>query len=175
MLKLQCDLYVSTSVNCVSANPTRLSLQQYGTISSILCTTDDGALVTVKPNDKFRRKWKQDIVTIKMIYNVTDNVLEGKQTIRELNILSKCDHPNIIKIIDVLPPDDPKKFTSLYVFGTVLYICFRVSFFLALHLCICLVVSMLHCFCLYLALFTYALQYAECSFVFFSICADFHH
>lgn len=40
--------------------------------------------------------------------------VDTRRILREIMILRKTNHPNIIKFIEVIPPLDPHNFTSLY-------------------------------------------------------------
>lgn len=40
--------------------------------------------------------------------------VDTRRILREIILLKKMTHPNIVKFIEVIPPLDPQNFTSLY-------------------------------------------------------------
>ena len=53
-------------------------------------------------------------VAIKKITEMFGDPVDTRRILREIMILKKMNHPNIIKFIEVIPPLDPENFTSLY-------------------------------------------------------------
>jgi len=45
-----------------------------------------------------------DKIAVKKITNAFDDLLDGKRVLREVKLLRACCHPNIIKIMDMFPP-----------------------------------------------------------------------
>lgn len=54
-------------------------------------------------------------VAIKKIKDVFHNTLDSRRILREIKLLGHFNHPNIIKIVDVLDPPKPKDFRDLYI------------------------------------------------------------
>lgn len=46
------------------------------------------------------------VVAIKRIMNLFDDIIDGKRTLRELALLKRLKHPNIVNLIEVLVPND---------------------------------------------------------------------
>ncbi len=53
-------------------------------------------------------------VAVKKIQNAFDDLIDAKRILREIKILRKLDHENIIKILDILPPQGPD-FEDIYI------------------------------------------------------------
>ncbi|XP_954376.1 Map2 kinase, putative [Theileria annulata] len=54
-------------------------------------------------------------VAIKRIHKVFDDLIDCKRILREIAILNRLDHPNVVKILDILVPDNLETFDVLYV------------------------------------------------------------
>ena len=55
------------------------------------------------------------LVAIKRITNLFRNTVDCKRNLRELAILRRVNHPNIVRLHDVFVPLDPKKFDEIYI------------------------------------------------------------
>ena len=63
-----------------------------------------------------RRLATGDTVAIKKIREVFNNLTDAKRILREISLLSRLTHPNVVKILDILePPKDMAEFRDLYV------------------------------------------------------------
>ncbi|EAN33603.1 Protein kinase domain protein [Theileria parva strain Muguga] len=54
-------------------------------------------------------------VAVKRIHKVFDDLIDCKRILREIAILNRLDHPNVVKILDILVPDNLETFDVLYV------------------------------------------------------------
>ncbi|UKK00255.2 Map2 kinase [Theileria orientalis] len=54
-------------------------------------------------------------VAIKRIHKVFDDLIDCKRILREIAILNRLDHPNVVKILDILVPPNLETFDVLYV------------------------------------------------------------
>lgn len=54
-------------------------------------------------------------VAIKKIKELFDDIIDAKRILREITLLRKINHPNIVKILDILMPKDLKNFQTIYV------------------------------------------------------------
>eukprot|EP01016_Furgasonia_blochmanni_P040233 TRINITY_DN510_c0_g6_i1.p1 TRINITY_DN510_c0_g6~~TRINITY_DN510_c0_g6_i1.p1 ORF type:complete len:492 (-),score=136.14 TRINITY_DN510_c0_g6_i1:154-1629(-) len=54
-------------------------------------------------------------VAIKRLNRLWEDKIDCKRILREVVLLRKMDHPNIIKVVDIIEPEDPKTFDSIYV------------------------------------------------------------
>jgi mitogen-activated protein kinase 1/3 len=54
-------------------------------------------------------------VAIKKLNNIFDDEIDCKRILREICILRELNHPNLISIIEILEPKDPKTFDTIYV------------------------------------------------------------
>jgi mitogen-activated protein kinase 1/3 len=54
-------------------------------------------------------------VAIKKITRLFDDEIDAKRILREIVILKKLNHPNLVRIIEIIPPLDYKTFNSIYV------------------------------------------------------------
>jgi mitogen-activated protein kinase 1/3 len=54
-------------------------------------------------------------VAIKRISHLFDDVSIGKKLLREIAIMGYLDHPNVIRILDIIPPKDPDFFNEIYI------------------------------------------------------------
>ena len=54
-------------------------------------------------------------VAIKRIAKVFDDLIDCKRILREVSILSKLDHPNVVKLVDVIIPGNERSFEELYI------------------------------------------------------------
>jgi mitogen-activated protein kinase 1/3 len=54
-----------------------------------------------------------ETVAIKRMESVLDNIRDARCILRELRILRLCQHPNIIKLRDVIPPTDFNDFNDI--------------------------------------------------------------
>ena len=46
---------------------------------------------------------------------MTDDVIDGKRVLREIQLMRFCDHENIASVRDVLPPTNWEKFEDIYI------------------------------------------------------------
>jgi mitogen-activated protein kinase 1/3 len=46
-------------------------------------------------------------VAIKKIFNLFEDEIDTKRMLREIKILKHLNHPNIVKLYDILEPSDP--------------------------------------------------------------------
>ena len=53
-------------------------------------------------------------VAIKKVLNLFDDKIDCKRVLREVHLLRKLHHPNVVKIYEILDPKDPKRFDSVY-------------------------------------------------------------
>jgi serine/threonine protein kinase len=53
-------------------------------------------------------------VAIKKVSSAFDDVLVAKRMAREIRLLRQFDHPNIVKLLDILPPPSMDKFDDIY-------------------------------------------------------------
>ena len=53
-------------------------------------------------------------LAIKKVAHVCDQIEEGKRILREIRILQFCDHPNILKLVDLVPPRSYSTFEDMY-------------------------------------------------------------
>ena len=60
------------------------------------------------------------IVAIKKIHKVFEDLIDCKRILREIAILNRLSHPNVIAILDIIVPSDLEKFDELFI---VLEIC----------------------------------------------------
>lgn len=54
-------------------------------------------------------------MAIKKFVNIFKDKKHCQRVVRELTILRKINHPSLIKIIDIIQPEDPENFTELCV------------------------------------------------------------
>lgn len=56
-------------------------------------------------------------MAIKKLTNLFNNIPETKRVLREIILLKKCSHPNIVKLVDVILPHDSttEDFTYFYI------------------------------------------------------------
>eukprot|EP00768_Dysnectes_brevis_P007693 gnl/Dysnectes_brevis/658_a726_2867.p1 GENE.gnl/Dysnectes_brevis/658_a726_2867~~gnl/Dysnectes_brevis/658_a726_2867.p1 ORF type:complete len:378 (-),score=132.92 gnl/Dysnectes_brevis/658_a726_2867:110-1243(-) len=54
-------------------------------------------------------------VAIKKVSNLFSHMTDSKRTLREISILKYFSHENIIQLHDILAPEDPRSFNSLYI------------------------------------------------------------
>eukprot|EP00995_Heteronema_vittatum_P008329 NODE_351_length_1446_cov_425.730136_g256_i0.p1 GENE.NODE_351_length_1446_cov_425.730136_g256_i0~~NODE_351_length_1446_cov_425.730136_g256_i0.p1 ORF type:complete len:451 (-),score=-24.08 NODE_351_length_1446_cov_425.730136_g256_i0:93-1403(-) len=67
-----------------------------------------GSVVQVK--DKSGKKY-----AIKRVGQVFDDLIDGKRILREVALLRKLNHPNIVNIIEILKPKNLKTFNEVYI------------------------------------------------------------
>eukprot|EP00830_Metopus_es_P000636 TRINITY_DN10608_c0_g1_i1.p1 TRINITY_DN10608_c0_g1~~TRINITY_DN10608_c0_g1_i1.p1 ORF type:complete len:443 (-),score=88.28 TRINITY_DN10608_c0_g1_i1:93-1421(-) len=53
-------------------------------------------------------------VAIKRIYRVFEDLVDCKRILREINILRRTNHPNIVRLYDIIEPKDIETFDTLY-------------------------------------------------------------
>jgi mitogen-activated protein kinase 1/3 len=53
-------------------------------------------------------------VAIKRMDDIFDDEIDCKRILREITLLRKLKHPCIVNLIEMLPPSDPDKFTTVY-------------------------------------------------------------
>mmetsp|Transcript_33761 Transcript_33761/g.93279 ORF Transcript_33761/g.93279 Transcript_33761/m.93279 type:complete len:437 (-) Transcript_33761:132-1442(-) len=58
---------------------------------------------------------KKQLVAIKRIAHVFDDLVDCKRILREVSILRKLDHPHVVRIFDLLVPSSSRTFEELYV------------------------------------------------------------
>ncbi|KAL0218988.1 hypothetical protein P9112_004641 [Eukaryota sp. TZLM1-RC] len=78
---------------------------------TVLSTLGQGAygiVVCAKDNETNAK------VAIKKINNAFDNPIDGKRTLREIQLLRHLDHENIISLIDIIAPKSYKSFKDVY-------------------------------------------------------------
>lgn len=54
-------------------------------------------------------------VAIKKIPSAFDDVVDAKRIVREVRLLRRLNHMNIIKIVDILPPPSLAEFNDVYI------------------------------------------------------------
>ena len=54
-------------------------------------------------------------VAIKKIKELFDDIIDAKRILREITLLRKINHPNVVKIVDILEPKDLKNFQTIYI------------------------------------------------------------
>lgn len=54
-------------------------------------------------------------VAIKRLNKIFEDTIDCKRILREVTLLRKLNHPNIVNIIEILEPSDPKGFDTIYV------------------------------------------------------------
>lgn len=54
-------------------------------------------------------------VAIKRLNGVFEDLIDCKRILREVTLLRKLNHPNLIRVLDILEPEDPANFENLYV------------------------------------------------------------
>ncbi|ORM39663.1 Mitogen-activated protein kinase 7 [Babesia sp. Xinjiang] len=57
----------------------------------------------------------QRYVAIKRIHKVFEDLIDCKRILREIAILNRLDHPNVVKVLDIVVPTDLDNFNVLYV------------------------------------------------------------
>lgn len=55
-----------------------------------------------------------ETVAIKKISNLFIHLVDSKRTLREISILRYLQHENVVKLLDILVPEDPSNFDDLY-------------------------------------------------------------
>ena len=53
-------------------------------------------------------------VAIKRINNLFEDLIDCKRILREISLLMMLDHPNVIKILDIIEPKDQSNFDTIY-------------------------------------------------------------
>lgn len=53
-------------------------------------------------------------VAIKKLDRIFEDTVDGKRILREIHLLRRMGHSSIVRLIDVLQPDDPESFSTLY-------------------------------------------------------------
>ena len=66
------------------------------------------------PISSFYKANTNELVTIKKISNFYENPSKGKNILKQLSILSFLNHPKVIKLIDILIPEDKEDFQDIY-------------------------------------------------------------
>lgn len=54
-------------------------------------------------------------VAIKRMENIFDDETDCKRILREVTLLRKLRHPFVVDLVEILPPEDPDTFETLYV------------------------------------------------------------
>jgi len=60
-------------------------------------------------------KQSQRVVAIKKIHKVFEDLIDCKRILREIAILNRLNHQNIIQIVDIIIPSDLERFDELYI------------------------------------------------------------
>jgi mitogen-activated protein kinase 1/3 len=53
-------------------------------------------------------------VAIKKMENIFEDEIDCKRILREITLLRKLRHPFVVELIEIIPPTDPKNFTTIY-------------------------------------------------------------
>jgi len=61
------------------------------------------------------RKRKDEPVAIKRIHKAFEDVIDAKRVLREIKILKFFEHENIIELIDIQRPPQPKGYDDVYI------------------------------------------------------------
>uniref|UniRef100_A0A8C4Q663 Protein kinase domain-containing protein n=1 Tax=Eptatretus burgeri TaxID=7764 RepID=A0A8C4Q663_EPTBU len=61
-------------------------------------------------------RWTGEVVAIKKIYNAFRNLTDAQRTFREVIFLKEVDHPNIIKMKDVIPAENDRDIYLIFEF-----------------------------------------------------------
>lgn len=59
-------------------------------------------------------KMSKTKVAIKKVLNVFEDKVDCKRILREVHLLRRLNHPNVVKLYEILEPKDPKLFDSIY-------------------------------------------------------------
>lgn len=62
-----------------------------------------------------KKKSNQQKVAIKRMNNLFEDTIDCKRILREITLLRKLGHPNLIKIIEIIEPEDRDNFDHIYV------------------------------------------------------------
>ena len=54
-------------------------------------------------------------VAIKKMQNIFEDEVDCKRILREITLLRKLRHPCVVELIEILLPEDPVNFTTIYV------------------------------------------------------------
>lgn len=54
-------------------------------------------------------------VAIKRIGQIFEDLIDGKRILREIAILRRLHHPNIVNIVEIVKPENIKSFNEIYV------------------------------------------------------------
>jgi mitogen-activated protein kinase 1/3 len=54
-------------------------------------------------------------VAIKRIGQIFEDLIDGKRILREIAILRRLHHPNIVNIVEIVKPENMKSFNEIYV------------------------------------------------------------
>ena len=54
-------------------------------------------------------------VAVKKMDGVFEDEIDCKRILREVDLLRKLKNPSVIEIFDILEPEDPEKFDSIYI------------------------------------------------------------
>ena len=54
-------------------------------------------------------------VAIKKMDNIFDDETDCKRILREITLLRSLRHPCVVELIEILPPEDPDNFKTLYI------------------------------------------------------------
>ena len=71
-------------------------------------------LGTFGPISSFYKANINELVTIKKISNAYETPSKGKNILKQLSILSFVNHPNIIKLLDILIPEEKEDYQDIY-------------------------------------------------------------
>jgi mitogen-activated protein kinase 1/3 len=54
-------------------------------------------------------------VAIKRVKNVFDDEVDCRRILREVTLMRKLNHPSVVRIIEILEPEDPRSIEQLYI------------------------------------------------------------
>ena len=54
-------------------------------------------------------------VAIKRMDNIFEDETDCKRILREIALMRKLKHPFLVELIEILPPSNPQKFTTIYI------------------------------------------------------------
>jgi mitogen-activated protein kinase 1/3 len=54
-------------------------------------------------------------VAIKSVKRLFEDITDTKRLLREVTILKVLDHPNVVKVIEILTPGTPEDFNEIYI------------------------------------------------------------
>jgi mitogen-activated protein kinase 1/3 len=54
-------------------------------------------------------------VAIKQVCRLFEDIMDTKRLLREVTILKAMNHPNVVKVIEILTPGTPDDFNEIYI------------------------------------------------------------